>query len=97
MPLVGRFLGFMADRPLPADPYLVHKEPFTFYLVKLPIFWLPWTLLVPTLMGFLGCQVDSVLGATLEGGGLFTKEETNLLSITAGALLGLALAALLNL
>jgi 4-amino-4-deoxy-L-arabinose transferase-like glycosyltransferase len=47
MPLVGRFLGFMADRPLPADPYLVHKEPFTFYLVKLPIFFLPWTLFVP--------------------------------------------------
>src|SRR5687767_13756522 len=33
----------------------------------------PWTILLPTLMGFFGCQVDSVLGATLEGGGLFTK------------------------
>jgi uncharacterized protein (TIGR00297 family) len=52
----------------------------------------PWTILVPTLTGFFGCQVDSVLGATLEGGGLFTKEETNLISITAGAVLGLVLA-----
>lgn len=56
----------------------------------------PWTLLLPVVMGFFGCQVDSVLGATLEGGGLFTKEETNLLSITAGAILGLVLAILLG-
>ena len=57
----------------------------------------PWTVLLPAAMGFLGCQVDSVLGATLEGEGLFTKEETNLLSITAGAALGLVLAILLGL
>lgn len=55
----------------------------------------PWVIVIPTAMGFFGCQVDSVLGATLEGGGLFTKEETNLLSITAGAALGFALALLL--
>jgi uncharacterized protein (TIGR00297 family) len=55
----------------------------------------PLTLGLPVLCGFIGCQVDSVLGATLEGGGLFTKEETNLFAITAGALLGLLLAALL--
>lgn len=51
-----------------------------------------YTLLVPLACGFLGCQIDSVLGATLEGDGLFTKEETNLVSITAGALLGLVVA-----
>lgn len=56
----------------------------------------PWTILIPTLMGFLGCQVDSVLGATLEGDGLFTKEETNLFSIIAGAALGLTLAVTLG-
>src|SRR5437763_556819 len=55
-----------------------------------------WTVILPAAMGLLGCQVDSVLGATLEGGGLFTKEETNLLSISAGAVLGLVLAALLH-
>lgn len=53
------------------------------------------TLALPAAMGFLGCQVDSILGATLEGGGLFTKEETNLLAITSGGLLGLVLAILL--
>lgn len=51
-----------------------------------------WTILIPTAMGFLGCQVDSVLGATLEGDGLFTKEETNLVAISVGAALGLGLA-----
>jgi 4-amino-4-deoxy-L-arabinose transferase-like glycosyltransferase len=47
LPIVGRFLGFMVGRPIPSDPYFVHKEPIYFYLLKLPIFWLPWTLLVP--------------------------------------------------
>ena len=68
-----------------------------FWGLDLPMSVTPWTLLLPVAMGFLGCQVDSVLGATLEGDGLFTKEETNLLSITAGAVLGLVLAILLGL
>lgn len=51
-----------------------------------------WTLAIPALMGFLGCQVDSILGATLEGDGLFTKEETNLVSIAVGGVLGLTMA-----
>src|SRR5581483_1739552 len=51
----------------------------------------PATLLIPILCGFVGCQIDSILGATVEGNGLFTKEETNLVSISAGALLGLVL------
>lgn len=62
--------------------------------LRMPITWA--ALAIPTLMGFLGCQVDSVLGATLEGEGLFTKEETNLLSITAGAALGFFLALFLT-
>lgn len=44
-------------------------------------------------MGFLGCQVDSVLGATLETRGLINKEEVNMISIVVGTLAGLALAA----
>ena len=54
------------------------------------------TLAIPAFCGFVGCQVDSVLGATLEGEGLFTKEETNLLSIAAGAALGFVLAIALH-
>ncbi|HET6404716.1 MAG TPA: DUF92 domain-containing protein [Candidatus Thermoplasmatota archaeon] len=51
-----------------------------------------WALAIPAFCGFVGCQVDSILGATLEGDGLFTKEETNLVSIVVGGVLGLALA-----
>lgn len=49
---------------------------------------------IPTLCGFVGCQVDSLLGATLEGEGLLTKEEVNGLSIAVGGILGLLLAVL---
>lgn len=52
----------------------------------------PLALLIPAAMGFLGCQVDSVLGATLETRGLVNKEEVNMISIVAGTLLGLGLA-----
>jgi 4-amino-4-deoxy-L-arabinose transferase-like glycosyltransferase len=47
LPVAGRWLGFMADRPVPFDPYFVHKEPLYYYLAKLPVRLLPWTLLVP--------------------------------------------------
>jgi 4-amino-4-deoxy-L-arabinose transferase-like glycosyltransferase len=49
---VGRFLSF-SDRSLPHDPYFVHKEPVYYYLVKLPIFMMPWTpLLIPALFAW---------------------------------------------
>jgi len=42
-------------------------------------------------MGFLGCQLDSVLGATLERRGLVNKKTVNLVSTTFGAVLGYAI------
>ncbi|MCA1812454.1 MAG: DUF92 domain-containing protein [Halobacteriales archaeon] len=51
-----------------------------------------FTFLVPVLAGFIGCQVDSLFGATLEIRGLVNKEEVNLLGILAGTVVGLALA-----
>src|SRR3989442_1590185 len=38
-------------------------------------------------VGFLGCQIDSVLGATLERRGLVNKKTVNLVSTTSGAIL----------
>ena len=38
-------------------------------------------------LGFLGCQIDSVLGAVLENRGLLTKGSVNALSIIAGVAL----------
>jgi len=46
-----------------------------------------WYLLIPMAMGFLGCQFDSVLGATLERRGLMDKKTVNLVSTTSGAVL----------
>lgn len=47
-------------------------------------------LAVPIVVGFLGCQVDSVLGGTLELKGLVNKEEVNIVAITVGAVMALA-------
>jgi len=46
-----------------------------------------WYLLIPTAIGFLGCQIDSVIGATLELRGIVNKKTNNLISTAAGAVL----------
>lgn len=43
---------------------------------------------IPIVAGFVGCQVDSLFGATLELRGIVNKEEVNLLGILAGAAVG---------
>lgn len=52
---------------------------------------LPTALLVggASVAGFLGCQVDSLLGETLENRGLLTKGSTNLLAMLASVGFGL--------
>lgn len=50
-------------------------------------------LLAAGVAGFLGCQMDSLLGATLEVRGKLTKEEVNFLGIaTGGVVVGIWLA-----
>ncbi|MCK4758080.1 MAG: DUF92 domain-containing protein [Thermoplasmata archaeon] len=46
-----------------------------------------WVILLVTFLGFLGCQVDSVFGATLERRGILTKLSNNLSSIAIGTIL----------
>ncbi len=46
----------------------------------------PAYLAIPALIGFLGCQLDSVIGATLERRGLVNKKMNNLISTSAGAI-----------
>jgi uncharacterized protein (TIGR00297 family) len=48
---------------------------------------------IPILVGFVGCQVDSVIGATLERRGFVDKKSNNLISTCAGALLAYGLLA----
>jgi len=54
----------------------------------------PATVFVPMLCGFLGCQIDSVIGATLERDGKIGKLGNNFSSIALGTLIafGIALA-----
>ncbi len=44
-------------------------------------------LVVPAIIGFVGCQIDSVIGATLERRGIVNKKTTNLLATCAGGIL----------
>lgn len=44
-------------------------------------------IVVPAVVGFVGCQIDSVIGATLERRGLVNKKTTNLLATSIGAVL----------
>ncbi len=48
-------------------------------------------LVIPAVIGFVGCQIDSVIGATLERRGLVNKKTTNLLATCLGALLAYAI------
>src|SRR6266571_1797856 len=50
----------------------------------------PAYLVIPAVIGFLGCQLDSVIGATLEQRGLVSKKVNNLISTSAGAMLAFA-------
>ena len=51
----------------------------------------PYYILVPIVMGFTGCQIDSYLGATFENRGMLNKDRVNILSIGAATLMALAL------
>jgi uncharacterized protein (TIGR00297 family) len=51
------------------------QMPMTFY-----------TLILPIIIGFLGCQIDSILGATLQRQRLITNDEVNFLSIVLSIL-----------
>ncbi len=44
-------------------------------------------LIVPSVIGFTGCQIDSVIGATLERKGYVNKKTTNLIATCTGAVL----------
>ncbi len=54
------------------------------------------TLIVPILIGFLGCHIDSLLGATLQRRKLISNDTVNFLSIFITVLIGLGVGLLLN-
>ncbi len=50
-----------------------------------------WIVWIPMLVGFVGCQIDSVFGATLEEKGVLNKDTNNLVTIAIGVILAVLL------
>ncbi len=49
------------------------------------------SVVIPVVVGFTGCQIDSVLGATLENRGIVGKRSVNLISTCLGGVLAFGL------
>lgn len=62
-----------------------------FWLFGTPMVGLPLFLIGVTLAGFVACQVDSVLGETLENRGYLTKGTTNLVAMASAVFIGVAI------
>ncbi len=62
------------------------------YLITFPSS--PAFIAIPVLVGFLGCQLDSLMGATLETRGLVSKKTVNLFATSLGGIIAYGLALL---
>lgn len=86
--LTGQLAAFVAAAYTSAVAYV------TFAFLNDSLLAGPATLFIPMLCGFLGCQIDSVIGATWETRGRIGKLGNNFLSILAGTAIALGLALL---
>jgi len=86
--LTGQLAAFIAAAYTSAVAYV------TFAFLNDSLLAGPATLFIPMLCGFLGCQIDSVIGATWETRGRIGKLGNNFLSILAGTAIALGLALL---
>jgi len=84
--LTGTFVAFIAALYTSSISYVVFAA-FDRNLLAGPS-----TLFVPMLCGFLGCQIDSVIGATLETEGKIGKLGNNFFSILAGTMIAFVIA-----
>ncbi len=84
--LTGTLISFIAAAYTSVVSYVVFSALDTSLLAG------PSTIFVPMLCGFLGCQVDSVIGATLESRKKIGKLGNNFVSILLGALIAFVIA-----
>ena len=84
--LTGQIVAFVAAAYTSAIAYVAFSAFDTDLLAG------PRTLLIPMLCGFLGCQIDSVIGALWERRGRIGKLGNNFISISFGAFLALLFA-----
>jgi len=83
--LTGQFAAFVAAAYTSVIAYVL------FAFLNKGLLAGPATLFVPMLCGFLGCQIDSVIGATLERDGKIGKLGNNFSSIGLGTLIAFLL------
>ena len=83
--LTGTFVAFIAAAYTSTISYVLFAGFDTSLLAG------PSTIFVPMLCGFFGCQIDSVIGATLERKGKIGKLGNNFVSILAGTALAFLL------
>jgi uncharacterized protein (TIGR00297 family) len=81
--LTGQLVAFVAAAYTSVVAYVL------FAMLDTDLLAGPRTLLIPMLSGFLGCQVDSVIGATWERRGKIGKLGNNFVSIAFGTLIAL--------
>jgi len=86
--LTGTFVAFIAAAYTSVISYVVFAGLDKDLLAG------PSTLFVPMLCGFLGCQIDSLIGATLETKGKVGKLGNNFFSILAGTIIAFVIALL---
>lgn len=86
--LTGQLAAFIAAAYTSVVAYLI------FAIFNESLLAGPATVFVPMLCGFLGCQIDSVIGATLERDHRIGKLGNNFSSIALGTLIAFAIAAL---
>jgi len=84
--LTGQLAAFVAAAYTSAVAYVI------FAFLNDSLLAGPATLFIPMLCGFLGCQIDSVIGATWETKGRIGKLGNNFLSILAGTAIAFGLA-----
>lgn len=83
--LTGQFAAFIAAAYTSVVSYVL------FAVINPDLVHEAATLLVPMLCGFVGCQVDSVIGATLEQKGRVGKLGNNFTSIAIGTMIAFLL------
>jgi len=86
--LTGTFTSFVAAAYTSVVAYVI------FAFLNNSLVAGPATLFVPMLCGFLGCQVDSVIGATIERAGKIGKLGNNMASIAFGTALAFVISLL---
>jgi uncharacterized protein (TIGR00297 family) len=72
-----------------AGAFIISVIAFLLGVIPLPV------VAAGTLAGFIGTNIDSVVGAVLENKGVFGNAGTNLVATAGGGIFGLLLAALL--